>query len=95
MADLTTTTLPVLPLRSGVVFPHMVVTVTIESDEAKQAIAAAENAGGRLLLVPQINGEYASVGTIAEIQEVSTGEGTTALISGVSRARIGAGQPST
>jgi ATP-dependent Lon protease len=95
MAELTTTTLPVLPLRSGVVFPHMVVTVTIESDEAKRAIAAAENSGGLLLLIPQLNDEYASVGTIAEIQEVSTGIGTTALISGVSRARIGAGQPST
>jgi ATP-dependent Lon protease len=95
MAELTTTTLPVLPLRSGVVFPHMVVTVTIESDEAKRAIAAAENSGGLLLLIPQLDDEYASVGTIAEIQEVSTGIGTTALISGVSRARIGAGQPST
>ncbi len=95
MADLTTTSLPVLPLRSGVVFPHMVVTVTIESEEAKHAIAAAENSGGLLLLVPQLDGEYASVGTIAEIQEVTTGAGTTALISGVARARIGAGQPST
>jgi ATP-dependent Lon protease len=95
MADLTTTTLPVLPLRSGVVFPHMVVTVTIESDEAKRAIAAAENSGGLLVLIPQLDEKYASVGTIAEIQEVSTGIGTTALISGVSRARIGAGQPST
>ena len=95
MADLTTTTLPVLPLRSGVVFPHMVVTVTIESDEARRAIAAAENSGGLLLLIPQLDEKYASVGTIAEIQEVSTGIGTTALISGVSRARIGAGQPST
>ncbi len=95
MAELTTTTLPVLPLRSGVVFPHMVVTVTIESDEAKRAIAAAESSGGLLLLIPQLDEAYASVGTIAEIQEVSTGEGTTALISGVSRARIGAGQPST
>ena len=95
MADLTTTTLPVLPLRNGVVFPHMVVTVTIESDEARRAIAAAENSGGLLLLVPKLDGEYASVGTIAEIQEVSTGVGTTALISGVARARIGAGQPST
>ena len=55
MAELTTTTLPVLPLRSGVVFPHMVVTVTIESDEAKRAIAATENSGGRLLLVPQLD----------------------------------------
>jgi ATP-dependent Lon protease len=95
MADLTTTTLPVLPLRSGVVFPHMVVTVTIESDEAHRAIAAAESSGGRLLLVPQIEGDYAKVGTIAEIQDVATGVGTTALISGVARARIGAGQPGT
>jgi ATP-dependent Lon protease len=95
MAELTTTTLPVLPLRSGVVFPHMVVTVTIESDEAKRAIAATENSGGRLLLVPQLDGDYARVGTIAEIQEVATGEGTTALISGVARASIGAGQPGT
>lgn len=95
MPDLTTTTLPVLPLRSGVVFPHMVVTVTIESDEAKRAIAATENSGGRLLLVPQLEGEYARVGTIAEIQEVVTGEGTTALISGIARASIGTGQPGT
>jgi ATP-dependent Lon protease len=95
MADLTTTTLPVLPLRSGVVFPHMVVTVTIESDEAKRAIAAAESTGGRLLLIPQLEGEYARVGTIAEIQDVSTTPTTTVVISGVARARIGAGQPST
>jgi ATP-dependent Lon protease len=95
MADITTTTLPVLPLRNGVVFPHMVVTVNIETEEARKAIAAAENSGGRLLLVPTIDGDYAAVGTIAEIQEVSTGAGTTALIAGVARARIGAGQPST
>ena len=95
MADLTTTTLPVLPLRSGVVFPHMVATVTIESDEAKRAIAATENSAGRLLLVPQLDGDYARVGTIAEIQEVATGEGTTALISGIARASIGSGQPGT
>ena len=33
MADLSTVTLPVLPLRNGVVFPHMVVTVTIDGAE--------------------------------------------------------------
>ena len=93
MVELTTTTLPVLPLNSGVVFPHMVVTVGIESDRAVHAIAAAENTGGRLLLVPQIDGEYASVGTIAEIQEMVDGTAKTALIAGVSRAQIGAGQP--
>jgi len=93
MTDLTITTLPVLPLRSGVVFPHMVVTVSVESDEAKRAIAAAETTGGRLLLVPRVDGKYARVGTIAEIQEVTTNGATAALISGVARATIGAGRP--
>jgi ATP-dependent Lon protease len=99
VTDLTTVTLPVLPLHSGVVFPHMVVTVAIESDDARRALAAAESTGGRMLLVPQVDGEYAGVGTIAEIQEISrdnashTAARTTALIAGVARATIGAGRP--
>ena len=93
MADLTTLTLPVLPLRSGVVFPQMVVTVAIESDEAHRAIAAAERADGRLLLVPRLDDRYASIGTIATIQRVGRDNGTTALIAGMVRARIGAGRP--
>ena len=92
MADLTTMTLPVLPLRNGVVFPHMVVTVAIESDEARRAIAAAESAGGRLLLVPKLDDTFASVGTIASIQRVTRDNGVSALIAGMARARIGAGQ---
>ena len=40
MSDLTTTSLPVLPLRSGIVFPQMVITVSVESDTAKRALAA-------------------------------------------------------
>ena len=92
MADLTTMTLPVLPLRNGVVFPHMVVTVGIESDEARKAIAAAEEAGGRLLLVPKLDDTYASVGTIASIQKVTRDNGVSALIAGMARARIGAGR---
>jgi ATP-dependent Lon protease len=91
LSDITTTTLPVLPLRSGIVFPHMVITVTIESDAAKRALASAESTGGRLVLIPVIDGDYSSVGTIAEIQEVSDRGGTSAIISGLSRARIGAG----
>ncbi len=91
--DLSTTTLPVLPLRNGVVFPHMVVTVTVESEEAHRAIAAAESTGGRLLLVPRVDGEFATIGTIAEIQEVTDGDRAAALIAGVARARIGAGVP--
>ncbi|MDJ0664050.1 MAG: endopeptidase La [Acidimicrobiia bacterium] len=91
MSDLTTTSLPVLPLRSGIVFPQMVITVSIESDTAAKALAAAESTGGRLVLIPVIEGDYSPVGTIAEIQEVSDRGGTSAIISGLQRARIGAG----
>ncbi len=91
MSDLTTTNLPVLPLRSGIVFPHMVITVSIGSEAASKALASAESTGGRLVLIPVVDGEYSTVGTIAEIQEVSDRGGTSAIISGISRARIGAG----
>jgi ATP-dependent Lon protease len=73
----------------------MVITVAIESDAAKRALAAAETTGGRLLLIPVIDGDYASVGTVAEIQEVSDHSNTSAIISGLSRARIGAGTTSS
>ena len=33
-------TLPVLPLHNGVVFPHMVVTIRIETEEGRTALAA-------------------------------------------------------
>ncbi|MDJ0497246.1 MAG: AAA family ATPase, partial [Acidimicrobiia bacterium] len=92
MSDLTTTNLPVLPLRNGIVFPNMVITVSIETDVARRAIAAAESTNGRLILIPQIDGDYSSVGTVAEIQEVSAQGGDTAIINGIARARIGVGQ---
>ena len=61
MPDLTTLTLPVLPLTTGVVLPQMVVTVALETDEARAAAKAAGD-DGHLLLVPRIDGRYASVG---------------------------------
>jgi ATP-dependent Lon protease len=70
----------------------MVVTVTIESEEAHRAVAAAESTGGHLLLVPRVDGEFANVGTIAEIQEVTHEEVKAVLIAGVQRARIGTGE---
>ncbi|MDJ0924881.1 MAG: endopeptidase La [Acidimicrobiia bacterium] len=94
MSDLTTTSLPVLPLRSGIVFPHMVITVSIETDAARRALAATEATAGHLVLIPMIDGEYASVGTIAEVQEVSDRNGRSAIINGLGRARIGSGRPS-
>jgi len=89
--ETSTLTLPVLPLRNGVVVPNMVVTIAIESDEARRAIAAAESSAGQLVLVPRLDGEYGSVGTIAEIQEVTTDGRSAALIAGVARGEIGAG----
>jgi ATP-dependent Lon protease len=82
-------TLPVLPLRNGVVFPHMVVTLRIETAEGKIALAAAANSDDRLILVPRVQGKYASVGTIAEIQQ-SDDDGNV-VVSGVARARVGSG----
>jgi ATP-dependent Lon protease len=89
--------LPLLPLTQGVVFPQMVVTIALETDEAKRAGAAAEQAGRRLILVPRVDGRYAKVGTIAQIE--NAGElpnGTLALvIRGVGRARVGTGSVGT
>ncbi len=95
MSDTQTTLLPLLPLNTGVVLPGMVVTITLESDEAKRAAAAADAVGGRLVMVPRIDGKFATVGTITQIE--SAGElpnGSRALvIRGVRRARIGSGVP--
>ncbi|MCH8971399.1 MAG: endopeptidase La [Acidobacteria bacterium] len=82
-------TLPVLPLHNGVVFPHMVVTIRVETDEGLTAFAAAEKSDGRLLLVPRVEGRYATVGTIADIQQ-SDDDGNV-VVSGLARARVGAG----
>jgi ATP-dependent Lon protease len=95
MSDLITTNLPVLPLHGGIVFPHMVITLRIESEAAKKALAATESTDGRLVLIPMIDGEYASMGTIAEIQEVDDRGGVSAIISGIARARIGTGETDT
>jgi len=59
--------LPLLPLRSGVVLPGMVFTVGLETDEARAAAEAAEAADGTVVIVPLIDGRYASVGVVAEI----------------------------
>jgi len=88
MPDTAQLTLPVLPLHNGVVFPHMVVTLRIETEEGKIALAAARD-DERLLLVPRLEGRYAAVGTIAEIQQ--SDENGNVVVSGVARARVGAG----
>ncbi len=90
-------TLPLLPLTSGVVLPGMVFTMALETDEAKAAVEAAGSAGGRLVLVPHIEGRYSTIGVISEILEVGElpGGPLAAVVRGVERASIGTGVPGT
>ena len=85
--------LPLLPLTTGVVFPNMVVTLALETDDAKRAAAAAGDGAGLVLLVPRVGARYARVGTVARIE--STGElpgGPPALVlRGLHRAVVGVG----
>jgi ATP-dependent Lon protease len=91
--QLDTKILPLLPLTTGVVLPHMVVTLTLESPEARAAVEAARQADDTLLLVPRQDGRYARVGTVAKIEDVGrTPSGVEALvIRGLHRAIIGSG----
>ena len=97
MAQLDTQILPLLPLTSGVVLPGMVVTLTIESDEARRALAASESSGGELLLVPRIGPSYAKIGTVAKVEDVGRlRSGLEALvIRGMVRAVVGTGVAGT
>ncbi|HEY3095453.1 MAG TPA: endopeptidase La [Acidimicrobiia bacterium] len=75
----------------------MVVTLALETDEAKAAADAATGGDGQLLLVPRVDGRYARVGTIARVE--SAGElpnGVRALVlRGIQRATVGVGVAGT
>ena len=93
MPDLKTTTLPLLPTVNGVVLPGMVITIALESADARAAAAASELSGGRLLLVPRIDDRFATVGTIAQIEdrgELPSGM-KVVVIRGIERGVIGTG----
>ncbi|HEX7442885.1 MAG TPA: LON peptidase substrate-binding domain-containing protein, partial [Acidimicrobiales bacterium] len=89
--------LPLLPLTSGVLLPGMVFTLALESDEAVAAVEAAEAADGTLVIVPFIDGRYASVGVVAEVAERGELPGGLAAVAirGVERARLGTAVPGT
>src|SRR3990172_9330838 len=97
MAKLDTQVLPLLPLTTGVVLPGMVVTLTIESDDARRAVAAAEGTDGELLLVPRTGQRFAQVGTVATVEDVGElRNGMEALaIRGLHRAVGSRGVPGT
>jgi ATP-dependent Lon protease len=67
----------------------MAVTLRIETEEGTTAVAASEQSGGLMLLVPKVDGNYASVGTVAQIQDA---DGGNVVVEGVARARVGAGR---
>jgi len=85
-----TQTLPVLPLESGVILPQMVVTVALESAEARDAVAAAQRNGNVMLLVPRVDGSYSRVGTVARLEDAGElpGGQKIAVIRGLHRARV-------
>jgi ATP-dependent Lon protease len=88
--------LPLLPLSTGVVLPQMVVTLALESPEAREAAAGADEGDGQLLLVPKVGGSYAKVGTVARIEnraELAGGQ-SALVLRGVSRASVGPVVPS-
>jgi ATP-dependent Lon protease len=72
-----------IPLEDTVVFPHMTVTLTVDT--------AGED---RVLLVPNHENEYASVGTVAEVIESVRlpGGGRAVVLSGLYRGILGAAE---
>src|ERR1017187_8773969 len=87
--------LPLIPLTTGVVLPQMVVTLALETDEARQAADAAQDGDRLVLLVPKPDDRYSRVGTVARVENTSDlPNGLRALVlRGLSRAVVGAGVP--
>src|SRR2546428_5333320 len=94
---LDTQVLPLLPLTSGVVLPGMVVTLMLETQEAKAAVAAAREQDGRLVLVPRLETRYARIGTVAAIEDVGRLQnGLDAMVvRGLNRVAVGTGVAGT
>ncbi len=89
--------LPLIPITTGVVLPQMVVTLALETDEAREAADAAGDGERLVVLVPKTDGRYARVGTVARVE--SSGDlpnGVRALVlRGLRRAVVGAGVAGT
>ncbi|HJT03729.1 MAG TPA: endopeptidase La [Pseudonocardiaceae bacterium] len=94
-----TVKLPVLPLDDVVVLPGMVVPMRLDDAEVRAALEAARaasvdaNAQPGILLVPRLDGKYASVGTWGLVEQIGRlpGGEQAAVVRGTHRVRIGAG----
>ena len=73
--------LTLVPLEDSILFPGMTATVAVDTGEEE-----------RVLLVPRIDGEFASVGTVADVVERMRipGGGTAVVVEGVARGVPGA-----
>ncbi|MET7696851.1 endopeptidase La [Streptomyces sp. NPDC005485] len=95
----TSLNLPVLPLDDEVVLPGMVVPLDLNDPDVRAAVEAAQAAARstpgkpKVLLVPRIDGTYASTGVLGTVEQVGRlADGDPgALIRGRGRVRIGAG----
>ncbi len=72
MAEPKTDLLPLLPLTNAVVLPHMVVTIPLEDEETRAPIQAARSGDRLVLLVPRLEGRFASLGTVARVENTAT-----------------------
>src|SRR4051794_41826527 len=75
----------------------MVITLMLETDEAKAAATAARSQEDMLLLVPRVGSRYAAVGTVAKIEDSGQlANGMEALvIRGLHRSVVGTGVAGT
>src|SRR5918993_214114 len=93
-----TTTLPLLPLRDVVVFPHMVIPLFVGRPKSIKALEAAMEAGKSIMLVAQKNAakdepeaeDIYEIGCVANIlQMLKLPDGTVkVLVEGAQRARM-------
>src|SRR2546429_7128323 len=83
--------LPVIPLTQAVVLPRMSATIPTDSEDARMAVSAALGQEGLLLLLPKVEGRYATVGVVAKIEEKGNlPDGTEVVaVQGRSRAVLG------
>ena len=65
-----TVVFPVVPLPDAVLLPGTVATLTLDTDDARSAVAAARAGEGRVVVVPTLPGRSARIGVIAEIEQV-------------------------
>lgn len=83
-----------LPLDDVVVLPHMTVTLGVEGEEQRAALEAARKGNHLVLLVPRLEGRFATVGTVASLGESgSLPDGSDVqIVKGEHRGRLGVGQ---